>query len=154
MLLRTVFAVALVLIPARSFAFFDCAYMNQTLSQWTETCALHGVRVEKWDVCNVSEIAITKRSIDWVLHEDPGALASFKSGLLSAEKCMPGGVRFMLKGHSHTENEIVDALIYAQRHNMKAQCAIALCKSDLWGIDGLLTEKHQKKLIPTAGKLW
>jgi hypothetical protein len=83
-----------------------------------------------------------KKNIDWVLFEDAGALATFKAAYKENESCDTslGG-----KGEAVL---MLEAMLYAQRHNLNAQCSIELCRSDWWGFQGYHDYLKEKGRLP------
>jgi hypothetical protein len=92
-----------------------------------------------------AEWKTAKKNIDWVWFEDSGAKNSYLAAQAEFRdsNCLPP---------SAESTRALHAVLYAQRHNLNAQCSIYRCSIDFWGTNSADNIGYYFK-IKNAGKL-
>lgn len=90
--------------------------------------------------CQGSEWAEARKNIDWVWFEDAGARQSYKQAMdeFNRTNCIAANLSW---------DRPLFAILYAQRHNGRAQCIIWDCRVNFGGAAGYFNE------VKDAGKL-
>lgn len=105
-------------------------FMSTSIANIRQRCAPHGVSIQESRPlsppisCSADgeDLRIAKKGVDWVIREDKQAQNTMKTAYFDM-------LRYGCQTNSR--NAQFEAILYAQKHNVKGQCEIFKCRNNI-----------------------